>query len=63
MTYEVTNDPSPATPEDAPLADLPLIREDLLVRIEQLRAAGAPPDQIAPLVEDYDHYTALGRRG
>ena len=63
MTHDITNDPTPAAAEDAPPTDLPLIREDLLVRIEQLRAVGAPPDQIAPLIEDYDHYTALGRRG
>ncbi len=61
MTDPAANNPHPAS-DAVPPADLPLIREALLEQIQQLRAAGAPPDDIAPLVADYDHYTALGRR-
>lgn len=44
------------------LADLLLVRESLLERILQMRTAGAPADDIAVLMADYDHYTDLGRR-
>jgi hypothetical protein len=43
-------------------ADLPLIRQDLLERIQQLRAAAAPPEEIQPLIDDYQAYTALQER-
>jgi len=42
-------------------ADLPLIRQNLLERIQQLRAAATPPDHIQPLIDDYLAYTALER--
>lgn len=43
-------------------ADLPLIRQGLLDRIEQLRAAAASPAEIQPLIDDYQAYTALRER-
>ena len=43
-------------------ADLPLIREELLERIEWLRASAAEPSEIQEAIDDYEFYTALGRR-
>ena len=43
-------------------ADLPLIRQQLLQRIEQLRAAAAPPRTIRTTIDDYQAYTALEKR-
>jgi hypothetical protein len=43
-------------------ADLPLIREELLERIELLRAGAAEPSEIQEAIDDYEFYTALGRR-
>jgi hypothetical protein len=43
-------------------ADLPVIREELLERIEWLRASAAEPSVIQEAIDDYEFYTALGRR-
>jgi hypothetical protein len=43
-------------------ADLPLIRQDLLERILQLRASAAPPGEIQAVIDDYHAYTALQAR-
>ena len=42
-------------------ADLPLIRQGLLDRIEQLRAAAASPLDLQAAIDDYQAYTALER--
>ncbi len=39
------------------LADRPLIREDLLTRIETLRVAAAPVDEIEELIDVYRSVT------
>ena len=43
-------------------ADLPLIRQGLLDRIEQLRAAAASPLDLQAAIDDYQAYTALQER-
>jgi len=43
-------------------ADLPLIREELLERIEWLRASAAELLAIQEAIDDYEFYTDLGRR-
>jgi hypothetical protein len=42
-------------------ADLPLIREGLLGRIEQLRDQAADPDAVGEAIADYEYFTGLGR--
>jgi len=43
-------------------ADLPLIRQGLLDRIEQLRAAAASPLDLQDAIDDYQAFTALQER-
>lgn len=54
------NQPDPDELRGHP-ADLPLIRQNLLERIQQLRAAATPPEGIQPLIDEYQAYTALER--
>ncbi|HOB80931.1 MAG TPA: hypothetical protein PKK62_12270 [Ornithinibacter sp.] len=43
-------------------ADLPLIRQEFLERIQRLRAAAAPPEQIQAVIDDYEHFSAYDGR-
>ena len=45
-----------------PLPDLPLIREDLLIEIEQRRLAGAPINELLELRRQYEELPGLRRR-
>ena len=55
------NQPDPDELRGHP-ADLPLIRQNLLERIQQLRAAANSPEGIQPLIDDYQAYSALQER-
>lgn len=43
-------------------ADLPLIRQELLERIQRLRAAAAPPEEIQAVIDDYEHFSGYDGR-
>lgn len=52
---------SPATPSQ-PVADLPLLRESLLVEMEQRYLDGATSVELAALRRQYDEICNRGRR-
>jgi len=43
-------------------ADLPLIRQEYLERIQRLRAAAVPPEEIQAVIDDYEHFSAYDGR-
>jgi len=43
-------------------ADLPLIRQEYLERIQRLRSAAAPPEEIQAVIDDYEHFSAYDGR-